>query len=162
MTITTTAPAKLMTDRQRSFIESLAANRILTEADHDLISITKTSAEASFAISRLTQRPVKTTVHADGLIVGEGHYLQVDTVYVVVKSQSNRLYAKRLVSTTTGRASWEYAPNALRHLRNADRLTLEDAKAMGTRLGVCVVCGRTLTDPDSVERGIGPVCAGKL
>ena len=25
----------------------------------------------------------------------------------------------------------------------------------------CAVCGRTLTTPESVERGIGPICAGK-
>lgn len=28
--------------------------------------------------------------------------------------------------------------------------------------GSCCVCGRTLTDPESVERGIGPECAGKM
>jgi len=25
----------------------------------------------------------------------------------------------------------------------------------------CAICGRPLTDPDSVQRGVGPVCAGK-
>lgn len=28
-------------------------------------------------------------------------------------------------------------------------------------LGCCLVCGKTLTDAESIERGIGPVCAGK-
>ena len=26
--------------------------------------------------------------------------------------------------------------------------------------GKCLCCGRTLTDSDSIQRGIGPVCAG--
>ncbi len=42
----------------------------------------------------------------------------------------------------------------------------EDPKAAavlyGRELGVCSICGHTLTDPDSIENGIGPVCATKF
>ena len=31
----------------------------------------------------------------------------------------------------------------------------------GKASGNCSVCGRDLTDPESIERGIGPICAGK-
>lgn len=34
--------------------------------------------------------------------------------------------------------------------------------AYGRETGVCGVCGRRLTDPASVEAGIGPVCASKV
>lgn len=34
--------------------------------------------------------------------------------------------------------------------------------AYGRELGHCGVCGRTLTDPDSIDRGIGPVCAERM
>lgn len=34
--------------------------------------------------------------------------------------------------------------------------------AYGRKTGVCGVCGRKLTDPESVEAGIGPVCASKV
>jgi len=27
--------------------------------------------------------------------------------------------------------------------------------------GICCCCGATLTDPNSIEAGIGPICAGK-
>lgn len=160
--MTTTTAARPMSDRQLSFINSLVKDRELTDDDLGLVSITNTMAEASFLISRLTQRPIKRAVHQDGQRITEGHYLQIDTVYVVVKSQAGRLYAKKLVSTQRGSASWQYAPNAMRHLTTADRLTLDQAKAMGVRLGVCVICGRTLTDQNSVEAGIGPVCAAKV
>jgi hypothetical protein len=32
----------------------------------------------------------------------------------------------------------------------------------GHQLGRCGICHRTLTDPESIARGIGPVCAGKI
>lgn len=44
---------------------------------------------------------------------------------------------------------------------NHKNLTLIAAQ-MGGETGVCALCGRELTDPESVERGIGPVCYGKL
>lgn len=45
-------------------------------------------------------------------------------------------------------------------------LVIADAKGALTRygleLGACGMCGRTLTDEESRQRGIGPVCADKL
>jgi hypothetical protein len=35
------------------------------------------------------------------------------------------------------------------------------ATAYGKQFGVCAVCGRDLSDEESVARGIGPVCAEK-
>ena len=35
------------------------------------------------------------------------------------------------------------------------------SKRYGLELGHCGVCGRTLTNADSLERGIGPVCAAR-
>ena len=41
-----------------------------------------------------------------------------------------------------------------------------DPRAASTRYGIelghCGVCGRTLTDPNSIALGIGPVCAGRM
>jgi hypothetical protein len=36
------------------------------------------------------------------------------------------------------------------------------AIAYGKKYGVCSVCGRELSDPESVERGIGPICAERF
>ena len=35
------------------------------------------------------------------------------------------------------------------------------AIAYGKRFGACAVCGRELTDGDSIDRGIGPICSEK-
>lgn len=155
------------TPKQVDFINSLVQGREVTDEDMDMVQHVSSREQASYAIATLVKRPVKggsqDTRHDDGAPVGVGYYLQTDTVYVVVKAKTTgRIYAKRLVTSDGGRARWEYSPGALRHLAHADRLTLEDAKAMGTRLGVCVVCGAALTDPKSIDQGIGPVCAAKL
>lgn len=39
---------------------------------------------------------------------------------------------------------------------------LEAVKAISTLLGHCCMCGRTLTNDDSINAGIGPICAGKM
>lgn len=39
---------------------------------------------------------------------------------------------------------------------------LNSAIAYGKRYGKCSVCARTLTDEDSINRGIGPVCAERF
>jgi len=38
-------------------------------------------------------------------------------------------------------------------------LTLAEMEAWGVMSGVCLICGATLSNPASVARGIGPVCA---
>jgi len=42
-----------------------------------------------------------------------------------------------------------------------EKLSLEEAKAFGRKTGVCIACGALLTDPVSIEAGIGPTCASK-
>ena len=75
-------------------------------------------------------------------------------LYKVQLSKTSGLpYAKADVE---GR--WEYQAGAIYSLCAADRLTLEQAKAIGKETGVCVMCSRELTDPVSIAGGIGPVC----
>ena len=38
----------------------------------------------------------------------------------------------------------------------------EAAIKYGRMMGACSVCGRTLVDPESIEMGIGPICATKF
>lgn len=51
-------------------------------------------------------------------------------------------------------------PNGLRaKIEAAMADPLAAAVAYGCRIGSCSCCGRTLTDPESIRRGIGPICA---
>lgn len=84
-------------------------------------------------------------------------YMVDGVVYRVKLSSKERLYAEALEGT-----SFNYAPGAIRNIRAHHKLTLAQAKAYGAENGVCCRCGATLTNPDSIEAGIGPICAGKF
>lgn len=74
-------------------------------------------------------------------------------MYRIKRSQAGHLYALRLGTHD----DWEYAPGATRHdLRPLTRL---EAIAIGRRTRTCAACGATLTDPVSIERGLGRECA---
>lgn len=98
--------------------------------------------------------------------VGEGMYQMNGQIYrvQVAVHGSGYLYAKVLVppTRTGGKPHFRRAPSALYKLRPEHRMTPEQAAEFGALYGFCVVCGRTLTDEDSISRGIGPVCAGKV
>jgi hypothetical protein len=59
--------------------------------------------------------------------------------------------------------------NKVRDCSDADALEIVDlaadphtaAVAFGKEYGKCAVCAKELSDPESVARGIGPVCAGR-
>jgi len=87
---------------------------------------------------------------------------------------ANQLVAKRLMmlddsysKTVRGKqvevkAEFVYAGKAgLRGLTAEMKMTLEEGKKYGAIYGVCVRCAATLTREESIERAMGPVCAGK-
>lgn len=93
----------------------------------------------------------------------QGVHLDGDTVYKVQRSKTGNLYAKRLVESGEAGAEWEYEGRGpLARLSEDTLVTLETAKHFGRRTGVCCCCGKMLTNADSIEAGIGPVCASKF
>lgn len=91
-------------------------------------------------------------------------YLLDGVVYKVQQAihGSGQMYAKKLVTDEFGPARFEYAAGAIRNLRPEHKMSLEQAVEFGAVYGVCCRCGRTLTDENSIEAGIGPVCASKF
>lgn len=120
---------------------------------HESVAAVRACYESAGGITTPTAEPTRTVEP-----LTEGMYKVGDTVYKVQVAVhgSGHLYAKRLEG---GR--FEYAPGMMKRLRPEDKMTLEEAKAWGVLYGTCCVCGRTLTDEDSIAAGIGPVCAGK-
>ena len=107
---------------------------------------------------------------SDGMILSRSTYLPLSaiqsgsywtasgTIARVRKSHStDRLYAEEFNIESM---RFSYAKGLVYHLDK--RMTLDEAKAWGARLGHCCVCGAKLTDNRSVEAGIGPVCVKKL
>src|SRR5690606_17324997 len=95
----------------------------------------------------------------DGMYVLDGVIFKVQHAV----HGSGRQCAKRLVPGAPGeRATFEYAPGMVRKLRPEHRMTMDQAKEFGALYGTCCQCGRVLTNEDSIEAGIGPICASKL
>lgn len=94
----------------------------------------------------------------------DGYYVHGDT-FVCVKW--NRAGTGQYATVWNG-GTWEYDGRESRKLVadvKAGKLTLmtpDDAKRFGDLYGVCFKCSRTLTDPESIAQGYGPVCAGKM
>jgi hypothetical protein len=97
-----------------------------------------------------------------------GVYRKDGEIYVVKPNKAgNRVYAKQVVEspprvTEAGEVvdfELVYAPGMVYKLTEADRMPLADGKALMTRYGKCLVCGRHLKAAKSVEAGIGPVCS---
>lgn len=100
---------------------------------------------------------------------------QIFKVYVTVHGAHQRV-AKELrvlpenqwhTKTVRGKqvtikAEFVYCGKAgLKGLTAEMKMTLEEGKKYGAIYGVCVRCSATLTREESIERAMGPVCAGK-
>ena len=121
-----------------------------------------TKMDASRVISILKDAPAKASPGAGdpeaGVYVsGEsGEYLRV-----YLGQESGHMLAKQ-IHLEEGEVSYTYLGAARRYLTpDYRRCTLEEAGSLGKASGICIHCGRRLDDPESVDRGIGPICAGK-
>lgn len=144
-------------DAQIRFITTLAAEKGV-EVVTDGMSVK----EASQKITELKSLPAAAPKTAP-VELEDGMYKVGDTIYKIQHAVhgSGRQYAKQLVEDN-GVWSFEFAAGAIKKIRPEHRLTMEQAAEFGALYGTCCVCGRTLTDEKSIERGIGPVCAGRL
>jgi hypothetical protein len=93
-------------------------------------------------------------IEADRMYVVE--YASEISIYRTVESKtSGRIYGKRLDGS-----EWCYAPGAIRDIReHGRRMTIDEASEISRTLTFCIRCGAHLTNPESIARGIGPICA---
>lgn len=82
-------------------------------------------------------------------------------LYITAGGYGSAYYGKIVGGVFT--PSWEAkaASGLIDAVAAAMANPVEQARAYGKRTGNCSCCGRELTDPVSVERGIGPVCESK-
>jgi hypothetical protein len=147
------------TDRQRPHVERLAARGDVpapTPAPVAAPSFPKLQA----ALARAGEALDKPTLRFEGLVLkGAGHYSPwFGTVSIFWQGE----YAGRIERdgrlTPKGRPD----PALLSRLAEIEIDPAAAAKADGHRMGSCSCCGRLLTDPVSVEAGIGPICAERF
>jgi hypothetical protein len=163
------------TPKQIDFLKSLLNDRALDFNPDTAIPDVLTKAVASYWIDLCLRLPYKCSkcgqpkngrfcdsckgVGTAGQDVEDGYYADGEEIAVVkMNRDGTRKYAMRFVE-----GSWAYEPGLISKVAKGwGRLTVEQAAEYGKLYGRCMICGRTLTDPESIERGIGPICAGKL
>lgn len=158
----TTQPSeKMANEKQIAFHK-----RLLTERGEGFQHREWTHKEISADINRLLALPKK----QEDKPLQAGVYRADDgTVFrVYYGKESGRMLAKRVTAKDeqydNGKPVYTmvYAGLASRFVNASQRMTLEEAKQWGKITESCCVCGRRLDDPDSVDAGIGPVCAGRM
>ena len=179
----TTSP---ITEKQLSYIDALL-NQLATKiaetterttivqealAVHDTIKIlvslngaqnNVTKAQGSKAIEMLLSWNKRSFAPRPVPVVREkspiGVYKRADDIYRVIKGrQSQNTYAQKLATDPSGQPVWDYAGSMVYELKVEELISPEVAAQMGRSVGYCVICGRFLTDAESVAKGIGPVC----
>ena len=96
--------------------------------------------------------------------ITEGYWEIWGIVYKVQRNLAGTgIYAKRLDVAEDGTRSWTYCGwQGMRDLReHGTKVQGDTVKQYGTLYGACMICGRRLTNEESISDGIGPVCAGK-
>lgn len=160
------------TAKQLAFIDSLVADCIALDTDHPAEDYLPggtdhfTKQLASSVIEALLARrdELKQAAREAGVTpageVPEGIHYVAGEVFKVQRSKTGNLYAKHLDLDTE---RWEYVGRNPFDMLDAETvMTKADAQAFGREYGVCCNCGLTLTDPVSIDAGIGPVCAKKF
>lgn len=148
-------------EAQMRYIDKLFDQRVVPDELLTYKGVSMTGGGASWLIDQLTacawkpreNEPARPTAK----VTAEGVYFKDGEVFKVKQSYAGRFYASRLRGTT-----WDYDPKAVFDLTDDHLLTLEQAKEYGVRVGVCAMCGRTLTDPKSIAFGLGTHCIKKF
>lgn len=55
-----------------------------------------------------------------------------------------------------------YVRGLIKTVRPEWKISVDEIRAYGRETGMCMVCSRQLTHPESIENGIGPVCESRL
>jgi hypothetical protein len=168
----------LATDKQKAFIKSLAGDyagsgsryeQVVADTTTDEIVDQMDKQAASQMITwLLNNKPAKPRTTPAPTAIPAGRYaLEFDEgvrFFLVDKPTQGKWAGYTFVNEQSG-------DNRI-PVKDRDYRTMiihrieEDPKGAairyGRELGVCSICGHTLTDPDSIENGIGPVCATKF
>lgn len=143
------------TQKQIAFIKKLADER---QVKLDLAFIDMSSHEASQLISDLLAKPKVNTgcLHVSEIKVGLYEDIFQRIIRVVPSRTTDFLYGEYFDENLN---KFIYAKGIIHKL--VKRLDLDEVKGFGKAFGVCGVCARLLTNPESIAAGIGPICAMK-
>ena len=155
---------KLLTERQveaiRKFAEKRDEYRIQRQAERDKLSTEVDLAPIHAMFDHARDAGLKKLQYrAEGLVIKPASAVSANAGALYVKT-TNDCYIGKVIGN-------KFHPNRDATQSHKEALLkiakdpVDAAKAYGKLTGSCSCCGRTLTDPQSIELGIGPVCAEK-
>lgn len=149
-----------LSDRQLAAVQkgmaTAAAKKAEREATLPALDISRIAAMFDQARSNGLKRLVFRAL--DGIKITEAgaNSKNVGALYV----KENDQYVGKIMGGKF-QATREASVAVLPRLQAIAANPMEEAVLYGKQTGVCCCCGRELTDPQSVEAGIGPICASK-
>lgn len=156
-----TTPNAMVERYSDEFFDGLTTRAAI---DKEFTSTSSLIDRLKLELSKAKQEARENAPAAQQTAAEDGYYVHGDT-FVCVKW--NRAKTGQYATVWNGE-SWEYDGRESRKLvadvkaGKLSPMTPEDAKRFGDLYGSCFKCSRTLTDPESIAQGYGPVCAGRM
>lgn len=130
----------------------------LDRADNALVQTIITRLKALPKKGKAIQETLAVEVTPRDKVTVPGFYRNADGVYKVVQAKyTTRLYANRVTAK-----GFEYEKGAFFNLFADQAMTSEEVRAHGCQTGVCANCSIELTDPISVQIGLGTSCGPSI
>jgi|GEM_PF-5373008 len=157
-----TVTGRPATDKQQVLINKLLGEKETTGTAYEgwvpnwSAATTKTASVVIDYLLTLPHKtePVTTAEHEAGVYTDGTNFIRV-----YLGQQSGKMLAKTIMMYEAG-VECTYAGLADRVVTsNFRRMSLEEIGSLGRTFDHCVLCGRRLDNPESVDLGIGPVCA---
>lgn len=165
--------------KQQKFINDLIEQLILSESDVKIML--KAFPKASTLIDNLLKmpKPNKEIILKKEIDKAKDNeeYIPTKVIPGFYRDNDNQVWKVQFNQAKTGmyalkrvnKRKYEYVAGAIKELTpemfvslNPLDITLEEAKEYGRKTGTCYMCSRTLTNKESIEAGIGPICANKF
>lgn len=162
------------TPKQISFLRTLCAQKG-TEFPEDIADMSRHAVskliDATIKLANVANAPKPVGLDISGIpdgryaveIEGDMKFLKVDNIPTNARSWAGWVFVKHQAGDNFWKGGAQ-RPNGVYSGPHeaALRAILLDPKGASIRygqaLGVCGVCGRILTDPESIAKGIGPIC----
>jgi hypothetical protein len=115
--------------------------------------------EAAFARAKQVIKKPKMTLKNFTFKCAPEHGKNPGAIYIT-QSDNDQYLGKVLNGQFS--LSRDCTPEQLEQIKHIAADPRQAAIAHGKEWGICCVCNRTLTDPESVANGIGPICAERF
>jgi hypothetical protein len=146
-----------LSDKQVAWIHYLATEHLKKELGEEEVETPQFLPLVKKMYENVKTNSRKFHIHLPGISISTvNRGMNVGCLYVY----ENNNYVGKI--TDKGVAKGNLSEDVINLLLDANENLLQLAKIYGHETGRCSVCHRTLSDPLSIQMGIGPICAKRL